>query len=42
MTAAQKQAIDDAAARVGGAETGQALDDLDQEARDVCHTPLTQ
>lgn len=41
MTAEQKKAIDDAAARVGGAETLQAIKDLDQQARDVCHTPLT-
>jgi hypothetical protein len=41
LTAQQKKAIDDAAARLGGAETLQALKDLDQQARDVCHTPLT-
>jgi len=41
LTAEQKQAIDAAAARVGGAETLQAVKDLDQQARDVCHTPLT-
>lgn len=41
VTAAQKKAIDAAAARVGGAETLQAIKDLDQEARDVCHTPLS-
>ena len=41
VTAEQKRAIDDAAARVGGAETLQAIKDLDQQARDVCHTPLT-
>jgi hypothetical protein len=41
LKAEQKKAIDDAAARVGGAETLQAIEDLDQQARDVCHTPLT-
>ena len=41
MTAAQKKAIDTAAARVGSSDTAQALDALDQQARDVCHTPLT-
>ena len=41
LTAEQKKSIDDAAARVGGAETLQAIKDLDQQARDVCHTPLT-
>lgn len=41
LTAEQRKSIDDAAARVGGAETVQAIKDLDQQARDVCHTPLT-
>ena len=41
VTAQQKKAIDNAATRVGGAETLQAIKDLDQQARDVCHTPLT-
>jgi hypothetical protein len=41
LSAAERQAIDTAAAQVGGAETAQAIDDLDQHARDVCHTPLT-
>ena len=41
LTAEQKKAIDDAATRLGGGETIQALKDLDQQARDVCHTPLT-
>jgi hypothetical protein len=41
VSAGQQQAIDDAAARVGGAGTLQAIKDLDQQARDVCHTPLT-
>lgn len=41
VTAEQQEAIDDAAARVGGAETVRAITDLDQQARDVCHTPLT-
>jgi hypothetical protein len=33
--------IDAAARELGSAATGQALLDLDQQARDVCHTPLT-
>jgi hypothetical protein len=37
----QKKAIDDAAARLGSGETLQALKDVDQQVRDVCHTPLT-
>ncbi len=37
----QRRAIDAAATRLGSAETAQALQDLDQQARDVCHTPLT-
>jgi hypothetical protein len=41
LSAEQKKAIDGAAARVGGAETLQAIQDLDQQARDVCHTPLS-
>ena len=41
LTAAEKKTIDDAAIRLGGAETIQALEDLYQQARDVCHTPLT-
>jgi hypothetical protein len=41
VTAQQKKAIDDAATRVGGAETLQAIKNLDQQARDVCHTPLS-
>lgn len=41
LSAAEKKSIDDAAARVGGAETLQAIKDLDQQARDVCHTPLS-
>jgi hypothetical protein len=41
VTAQQKQAIDDAAATLGGEETLKALQDLDQHARDVCHTPLS-
>jgi hypothetical protein len=41
LTAEQKKAIDAAATRLGGGETLQALQDLDQQARDVCHTPLS-
>ena len=41
LTAAERQAIDDAAKRLGSGETLQALKDLDQQARDVCHTPLS-
>ena len=41
LSAAARTRIDDAAARVGSAETAQAIQDLDQQARDVCHTPLT-
>ncbi|MDF1605628.1 hypothetical protein [Nocardioides sp. YIM 152315] len=41
LAAAQRKAIADAATRLGSAETAQALQDLDQQARDVCHTPLT-
>lgn len=41
LTKAQRQAIVDAAGRVGSAETVRALQELDQQARDVCHTPLT-
>jgi hypothetical protein len=41
VSATEKKAIDDAAARVGGAETLQAIKALDQQARDVCHTPLS-
>ena len=41
LTDEQRKAIDAAASRLGSAETAQALQDLDQQARDVCHTPLT-
>jgi hypothetical protein len=41
VSAAQQKVIDAAAARVGSAETLEASKDLDQQARDVCHTPLT-
>ena len=33
--------IDAAARELGSATTQQALQDLDQQARDVCHTPLS-
>ncbi|GAA1809519.1 hypothetical protein GCM10009795_063650 [Nocardioides hankookensis] len=41
LTADEKRKIDAAAADVGSGATLQALSDLDQQARDVCHTPLT-
>lgn len=41
LGAAQRRAIAAAADRVGSEETARALQDLDQQARDVCHTPLT-
>jgi hypothetical protein len=41
LTDDQRKTIDAAATRLGSAETAQALQDLDQQARDVCHTPLT-
>ena len=41
LSAARKKAIDAAATRLGGGETLRALKDLDQQARDVCHTPLS-
>ena len=41
LTAEEKRTIDAAAADVGSGATLQALSDLDQQARDVCHTPLT-
>lgn len=40
MTAQQKGAIDAAATRLGSEETQAALASVDQEARDVCHSPL--
>lgn len=36
-----RQLIDRAAAGVGSSDVSSALDALQQEARDVCHTPLT-
>jgi hypothetical protein len=36
-----KAAIDAAARQLGGGTTLRALEDLDQQARDVCKTPLT-
>jgi hypothetical protein len=36
-----KAAIDAAAKELGSGTTLRALQDLDQQARDVCHTPLT-
>ncbi|KQW43081.1 hypothetical protein ASC77_22605 [Nocardioides sp. Root1257] len=41
LTTDEKKKIDAAAADVGSGATLQALSDLDQQARDVCHTPLT-
>jgi hypothetical protein len=41
LSESDQQAITAAATRLGGAETAGALQDLDQQARDVCHTPLT-
>ncbi|MFC7497281.1 MULTISPECIES: hypothetical protein [unclassified Nocardioides] len=38
---AEQQEIAAAASRLGSAETAQALQALDQQARDVCKTPLT-
>ena len=40
MTPQQKGAIDAAATRLGSEETRTALASVDQEARDVCHSPL--
>lgn len=37
----ERTAIADAASRVGSLETQQALQGLEQQARDVCKTPLT-
>lgn len=37
----QAAAIDAAAKELGSGTTLRALQDLDQQARDVCHTPLT-
>ncbi|MDI6911998.1 hypothetical protein [Nocardioides sp.] len=41
VTAEQKARIDAAAAQLGSGTTLRALQDLDQQARDVCRTPLT-
>jgi hypothetical protein len=41
VTPAQKAAIDAASRAVGSAATTQAAQSVQQEARDVCHTPLT-
>lgn len=41
VTAAQRAAIDAASHVVGSAATAQAALHVQQEARDVCHTPLT-
>ncbi|HEY0950861.1 hypothetical protein [Nocardioides sp.] len=41
VTAEQKARIDAAAKELGGGTTLRALQDLDQQARDVCQTPLT-
>lgn len=40
VSAEQRTLIRRAAAAVGAADTAQALADLQQEALDVCHTPL--
>jgi len=40
VTTEQRALIRRAAAAVGAADTAQALADLQQEALDVCHTPL--
>lgn len=41
VTAQEKARIDAAAAQLGSGTTLRALQDLDQQARDVCRTPLT-
>ena len=41
LTAAQRRAITAAATAVGGVETVTALNAVQQQARDVCHTPIT-
>ena len=41
LTAEQKAGIDAAAKELGSGTTLRALQDLDQQARDVCQTPLT-
>ena len=41
VTTAEQQAIAAAATRLGSAATVTALDAVQQQARDVCHTPLS-
>jgi hypothetical protein len=41
MTGAEKARIDAAAEQLGSATTVRAFQDLDQQARDVCKTPLS-
>jgi hypothetical protein len=41
LTTEQKAGIDAAAHELGSGTTLRALEDLDQQARDVCQTPLT-
>ncbi|GAA3542482.1 hypothetical protein [Nocardioides daeguensis] len=41
LPAADKEAIDTAAVRLGAAETATALSHVEQQARDVCKTPLS-
>jgi hypothetical protein len=41
VDAQEKARIDAAARELGSGPTLRALEDLDQEARDVCHTPLS-
>jgi len=41
VTSTQRQAIADAATALGSGTTATALDAVQQQARDVCHTPLS-
>jgi hypothetical protein len=41
LSAQDRASIDAAAKELGSGTTLRALQDLDQQARDVCHTPLT-
>jgi hypothetical protein len=41
VSAAQQKAIADAATALGSTATATALDAVQQQARDVCHTPLS-
>jgi len=41
VTDAQRRAIADAATALGSTATASALDAVQQQARDVCHTPLS-